>query len=171
VDEEFNRLPPGELGELAMYGPFVAEGYLDPSDSDDDFDSGWHYTGDMGVIDEDGFIELKGRKGDMIIRGGENVYPVDVEDVLRENEAVLEAAVTSFPDDVLGERILAVVVPNEGEYLTEDTLRVICERALADYKVPEIFRIVDELPRNANGKIQRDELVPEPLQFGIGSGG
>ena len=170
VDEEFNRLPPGELGELAMYGPFVAEGYLNPSDSDDEFDSGWHYTGDIGVIDEDGFIELKGRKGDMIIRGGENVYPVEVEDVLRENEAVLETAVTSFPDDVLGERILAVVVPNEGEYLTEDALRRTCEGTLADYKVPEIFRIVEELPRNANGKIQRDDLVPEPLQFGIGSG-
>jgi len=170
VDENRDRLPPGELGELAMYGPFVTDGYLDPSEGTDEFEDGWHYTGDLGVIDEDGFIELRGRKGDMIIRGGENVYPAEIEEVLRSNDRVLDAAVTSFPDDVLGERILAVVVPDEQRRLTEETLRETCEEHVPDYKVPDIYRIVDELPRNANGKVQRDELIPAPLEFGIKSG-
>lgn len=170
VDEERNRLPPGELGELAMYGPFVTDRYLHPSGERTEFEDGWHYTGDMGVIDDDGFIELRGRKGDMIIRGGENVYPAEIEAALCANDCVLEAAVTSFPDEVLGERILAVVVPDEGSRLTETTLRETCDQRVADYKVPDIYRIVDELPRNANGKVQRDELIPAPLQFGIKSG-
>jgi len=170
VDAKRNRLPPGELGELAMYGPFVTDGYLHPSGERTEFEDGWHYTGDMGVIDEDGFIELRGRKGDMIIRGGENVYPAEVEAALGANDCVLEAAVTSFPDDVLGERILAVVVPDEQSRLTETTLRETCEDRLAEYKIPDIYRIVDELPRNANGKVQRDELLPAPLRFGIKSG-
>jgi len=172
VDEDRNRLPPGELGELAIYGPFVAERYLNPTgDADEEFDRGWHYTGDIGVVDEDGFVELRGRKGDMIIRGGKNVYPAEVEDALLANEDVLDAGVTSFPDDVLGERIFAVAVPREQRRVTEDALRRTCEEKLADYKVPDIFRIVDELPRNQNGKLQREELVPRPLRFGIKFGG
>lgn len=171
VDEQRDRLPPGELGELAMYGSFVADLYLNrTAESDEEFHQGWHYTGDLGVIDEDGFITLKGRKGNMIIRGGENVYPAEIEDVLLAHDSVIDVAVGSFPDDVLGERILAAVVPREGTSVTEDTLRATCETNLADYKVPDLFRIVDELPRNANGKIQREELIPTPLQFGIKSG-
>lgn len=168
VDENRNRLPPGEIGELAMYGPFVAERYLNPPDgTDEEFRDGWHYTGDIGVIDESGFIRLRGRKGDMMIRGGENIYPVEVEDALLSVGAVREAGVTSFPDDVLGERVIAVVAPREQQRVTEDQLRTACEEHLAEYKVPDIFRIVDELPRNQNGKLERDELVPKPLQFGI----
>lgn len=172
VDEDRNRLPPGQIGELAMYGPFVAERYLSsPDGTEEEFEDGWHYTGDIGVIDESGFIRLRGRKGNMMIRGGENVYPVEVEDALLSVPGVREAGVTSFPDDVLGERIIAVVAPEEGHRVTEEMLVAACEEHLAEYKVPDIFRVVDELPRNQNGKLKRQQLVPKPLQFGIKFGG
>jgi acyl-CoA synthetase (AMP-forming)/AMP-acid ligase II len=172
VDEDRNRLPPGQIGELAMYGPFVAERYLSPPDgTEEEFDEGWHYTGDIGVIDESGFIRLRGRKGNMMIRGGENIYPVEVEDALLSVTGVREAGVTSFPDDVLGDRVIAVVAPEEQHRVTEEMLISACEESLAEYKVPDIFRIVDKLPRNPNGKLERQELVPRPLQFGIKFGG
>lgn len=171
VDEDRNRLPPGEVGELSMYAPFVVERYLNlPQKSIEEFEDGWHYTGDLGVIGKDGFIELKGRKGNMIIRGGENIYPVEIEEVFLANDRVLEAGVAAFPDDVLGERVLAAVVPKEGERLTEEGLLKMCMENLAEYKIPDLFRIVDELPRNANGKVERDELILDPLQFGIKAG-
>jgi len=168
VDEDRNRLPPGTTGELVMRGPFVAEQYLNsPEGTDEGFEDGWHYTGDIGVISDDGLIELRGRKGNMMIRGGENIYPAEIENTLLSNEDVREAGVSSFPDDVLGERVLAAVVPKPQARLTEEELRQTCKATLAEHKIPDIFRIVDELPRNQNGKLDRGQLVPEPLQFGI----
>lgn len=168
VDEDRNRLPPGATGQLVIRGPFVAERYLNsPEGTDEGFENGWHYTGDVGVIRENGLIELRGRKGNMMIRGGENIYPAEVENTLLANENVREAGVNSFPDDVLGERVLAAVVPKAHARLTEDELRRTCNENLAEHKVPDIFRIVDELPRNQNGKLDRGQLVPKPLQFGI----
>jgi acyl-CoA synthetase (AMP-forming)/AMP-acid ligase II len=168
VDEDRNRVPPGTIGELVIRGPFVAEGYLNsPEQTDEGFADGWHYTGDIGVISEEGFIELRGRKGNMMIRGGENIYPAEIENTLLSNENVREAGVSSFPDDVLGERVLAAVVPKPGARLTEEEVRRTCEANLPEHKIPDIFRIVDELPRNPNGKLDRGELVPKPLQFGI----
>ncbi len=172
VDEDRNRLPPGATGELAMRGPFVAERYLNsPDGTGEGFADGWHYTGDIGVISENGLIELRGRKGNMMIRGGENIYPAEIENTLVANENVREAGVSSFPDEVLGERVLAAVVPKPEARLTEDELRRTCEANLPHHKVPDIFRIVDELPRNQNGKLDRGKLVPKPLQFGIKFGG
>lgn len=168
VDEDRNRLPPGTTGELIMRGPFVAERYLNaPEGTGEGFDDGWHYTGDIGVINESGLIELRGRKGNMIIRGGENIYPAEIENTLLSNENVRETGVSSFPDDVLGERVLAAVVPKSHTRLTEDELRQTCRADLAEHKIPDVFRIVDELPRNQNGKLDREQLVPKPLQFGI----
>jgi len=168
VDEDRNRLPPGTTGELVMRGPFVAEQYLNsPVGTDEGFEDGWHYTGDIGVISDDGLIKLRGRKGNMMIRGGENIYPAEIENTLLSNEDVREAGVSSFPDDVLGERVLAAVVPKPQARLTEEELRQTCKATLAEHKIPDIFRIVDELPRNQNGKLDRGQLVPEPLQFGI----
>lgn len=171
VDDEGRRLSVGEVGELAIRGGIVVSKYINrPDATEDEFEGGWHLTGDIGVIDESGFITLKGRDSDMIIRGGKNVYPLTVEDVLVEHRKVLEAAVTSFSDEILGQRVLAAVVPTSGARLTEDELRDHCAEALAEYKNPEIIRIVDSLPRNANGKVMKDELLPEPLVHGIGSG-
>lgn len=171
VDETRTPLGPGEVGELAIKGPIVVERYLDlPDKTETAFENGWHYTGDLVAIDEDGFVELKGRSNDMIVRGGENIYALDVEEVLVSSEKVLEAAVVGFPDDVLGERVLAAVVPKDNARLTEADLQAVCEERLADFKQPAIYRIVDALPRNPNGKVIKGELLPEPLEFGIRAG-
>jgi long-chain acyl-CoA synthetase len=171
VDEEHDVLGPGEVGELVVKSPTVVDRYLGlPELTAEEFEDGWHYTGDLAAIDEDGFVELKGRDSDMIVRGGENIYALDVEEALVSSEKVLEAAVVGFPDDVLGERVLAAVVPKDGVRLTEEDLQAVCEERLADYKRPAIFRIVDSLPRNPNGKVMKDELLPEPLAFGIRAG-
>jgi acyl-CoA synthetase (AMP-forming)/AMP-acid ligase II len=172
VDEDREPLGPDTVGELAIRGPIVVSGYRDrPEETAEAFADGWHYTGDLASIDEAGFVELKGRRRDTVVRGGENVFVVDVEEVLTGHEKVLEASVTGFPDEVLGERVLAAVVPKPEVRLTEEELRAQAAERLADFKVPEVIRIVDELPRNPGGKVLKDELVPEPLQHGIRAGG
>lgn len=171
VDDDREPIGPGEVGELAIRGPIVVAGYRNrPDATAEAFADGWHYTGDLASIDEDGFVRLKGRSRDKIVRGGENVYVLDVEEVLTSHEKVLEASVTGFPDAVLGERVLAAVVPKPDARLTEDELREHAAERLADYKIPEVFRIVDELPKNPGGKVRKAELVPEPLQHGIQAG-
>ncbi|MFB6130846.1 MAG: class I adenylate-forming enzyme family protein, partial [Salinigranum sp.] len=168
VDDDREPLGPGEIGELAIRGPIVVDGYRNrPEATAEAFADGWHYTGDLAMIDADGFVSLKGRSRDKIVRGGENIYVLDVEEVLTAHEKVLEASVTGFPDAVLGERVLAAVVPKQGVRLTEDELRAHCEARLSDYKIPEVVRIVDELPKNPGGKVLKAELVPEPLTHGI----
>jgi acyl-CoA synthetase (AMP-forming)/AMP-acid ligase II len=171
VDETREPLGPNEIGELAIRGPIVVDGYRNrPDATAEAFADGWHYTGDLATIDDDGFVELKGRSKDKIVRGGENVYVLDVEEVLTSHRKVLESSVTGFPDAVLGERVLAAVVPKPGERLTEEELREHARNRLADYKIPEVFRIVDELPKNPGGKVLKGELVPEPLRYGIQAG-
>jgi len=168
VDENREPQEPGTIGKLAIKGPFVAREYVNqPEKTEEAFNDGWHLSGDLAVIDSDGFVELKGRERDRIIKGGENIYPLDIEEALIQHEGVLEATVVSFPDEVLGERILAAVVPKETARLTEQDLRAVCDERLAPYKHPDIFRIMDELPRNPNGKVEKSELVPEPLHHGI----
>ncbi|GGJ17016.1 O-succinylbenzoic acid--CoA ligase [Halobellus salinus] len=171
VDESGEPLPPGEEGELVMAGPIIVNGYQNrPAETDAVFDNGWHHTGDICTVDENGIIRLLGRKKDMIIRGGENIYPSEVEEVLNQDDDIVEAAVTNFPDDVLGERVLAAVVPSSGARVTEDDLEALCRSELADYKVPDIFRILDELPRTAAGTVDKEAILPTPLQMGIKAG-
>jgi acyl-CoA synthetase (AMP-forming)/AMP-acid ligase II len=168
VDEDGETLPPGEIGEFAFRGPYVVDRYLDkPAETAESFRDDWFYTGDLALITEEGFVVLKGREKDKILRGGENVYPLEIESELINHDDVLEAAVTGFPDAVLGERILAVVTPKDSATLTEDDLREHCKQGLAEYKIPDIIRILSELPRNASGKVVSEKLVPEPLQHGI----
>lgn len=168
VDEDRKPLGPGDVGELAIRGPIVVSEYHNrPNATAEAFADGWHYTGDLATIDESGFVELKGRSKDKIIRGGENIYVLDIEEVLTGHEKVLETSVTGFPDAVLGERVMAAVVPKPGVRLTEDELCAHCVQQLADYKIPEIFRIVDELPKNPSGKVLKSDLLPEPLKHGI----
>ncbi|WP_336000722.1 class I adenylate-forming enzyme family protein [Halorientalis halophila] len=171
VDDEREPLGPDEVGELAIRGPIVVDGYRNrPEATAEAFADGWHYTGDLATIDPDGFVSLKGRSRDKIVRGGENIYVLDVEEVLTGHEKVLECSVTGFPDEVLGERVLAAVVPKPGERLTEEELVEHARTRLADYKIPEVFRIVDDLPKNPGGKVLKKELVPEPLRHGIQAG-
>lgn len=172
IDDSGEPLGPGEVGELLIKGPIVVEQYLNrPEATAESFRDGWYHTGDLALISEDGFVSLKGRDRDKLVRGGENIYALDIEEVLTSHEGVLEASVTGFPDEVLGERVLAAVVPKPGTQLTEDALRDHCRQHLADYKIPEIVRIMSELPKNPGGKVLKSELLPEPLKHGIRAGG
>lgn len=171
VDENHNPLGSDEVGELAIRGPIVISEYHNrPEATAEAFADGWHYTGDLATINEEGFVELKGRSKDKIVRGGENIYVLDIEEVLTSHEKVLETSVTGFPDAVLGERVMAAVVPKPEVRVTEDELRAHCIQQLADYKRPEIFRILDELPKNSSGKVIKSDLLPEPLKHGIQAG-
>jgi acyl-CoA synthetase (AMP-forming)/AMP-acid ligase II len=121
-------------------------------------DDGWLRTGDIGYLDEDGYLYLCGRMKEVIIRGGNNIYATDVEAVLYEHPAVLEAAAVGFAHDVLGEDVGAFVVVKPGENLTTDALTAFCTERLADYKVPRRIAFLDELPRNATGKVLKHQL-------------
>jgi len=121
---------------------------------------GWQHTGDLGWLDDDGYLYLVGRKGDMIIRGGENVYPLEVENVLTEHPAVADAAVVGVPDQRLGETVKAYVVPADGAAPPDaSALRAFARERLAGFKVPAVWEFTDSLPRNANGKVLRAQLI------------
>ena len=129
----------------------------------------WFLTGDMGRMDADGDLWIVDRKKDLIIRGGYNVYPREVEEQLYSHPAIVEAAVVGVPDERLGEEVAAVVVPKEGESIDAQELRAWLGERLSPYKVPRVYRIVGELPKGATGKIlkrgiDRDELVSEGVR-------
>jgi len=154
-----NHLPAGESGEVVIKGPNVMRGYLGrPEDTAKVLHDGWLHTGDVGYLDEDGYLVLVDRMKDMIIRGGENLYPKEIEDVLYGLEDILEAAVVGRPDEVYGEVPIAYVVPRPGRALDPEALRERCLHRLARYKVPREFHVVSSLPKNSVGKILKGEL-------------
>jgi acyl-CoA synthetase (AMP-forming)/AMP-acid ligase II len=122
-------------------------------------EDGFLLTGDMGMLDEEGYLHLVGRRREVIIRHGFSVYPREVEDRLQAHPAVREAAVVGIPDDVLGEAICACIVPVEGAIVTGPEIMDWCQVTLADYKVPDLVRFLDEFPRTGNGKPRRIELA------------
>ena len=147
-------------GELVVRGPNVFAGYWRDVDATAAaFADGWLLTGDVAVRDEEGYYRIVGRLKDMVISGGENVYPAEVENVLHEHPAVVEAAVVGVPDERWGEACLAFVVLAEGESAGEDELLGFCRERLAKYKVPREVRFVDVLPRNALNKVAKTELL------------
>ncbi|BAS26024.1 long-chain-fatty-acid--CoA ligase [Limnochorda pilosa] len=153
------ELPPGETGELVVKGPQVMKGYWNrPEETAATIRDGWLYTGDVARMDEDGYIAIVERKKDLILTGGFNVYPREVEEVLYQHPKVREAAVTGVPDPYAGERVKAFVVVKEGENLSEDELIAFCRERLAGYKVPRIVEFRDELPKSMVGKVLRREL-------------
>lgn len=159
VDEFGEPLPIGQVGEIVMRGPQVMKGYLkDEEETRRAIRNGWLYSGDLGKMDEDGLLYIVDRKKDMIIRGGENVYPVEVEEVLYQIPELLEAAVVGIPHEVLGEVPKAYVVLKEGKALTEAELVVFCTERLAKYKVPDEVEFMEVLPRNASGKVLKHTL-------------
>lgn len=161
VDPDSGRdLPPGEDGELRMAGPNVMKGYHNlPEESAAAFDDrGYFRSGDMARVDERGFLWITGRIKEMIIVGGENVYPREVEEVLDAHEDVYAAGVVGEQDDVRGETVVAFVEAEEGRTPDPDALRAWCRERLAGYKVPRRIMVVDELPRNPTGKIMRRAL-------------
>jgi len=160
VDEEGKVLGVGDVGELQIKGPNVMKGYWNnPEATAKAIDAdGWFSSGDMATVDEDGYYSIVDRKKEMIIRGGYNVYPREVEEVLYEHPAVAEAAVLGIPHDDLGEEIVAVVAFKEGQSATEDEVREHAKGGVAAYKYPRHVRIVDELPKGPTGKILKREI-------------
>lgn len=158
-DEDRNRLAPGEVGEVAISGPYVMSGYWQRQEATEAvFEGEWFLTGDIGRMDEDGDLWIVDRKKDLVIRGGYNVYPREVEEVLYGHPDIREAAVIGVPDDRLGEEIAAVVTPQPGASIAPADLRAWLEERLAAYKVPRIYQLVEELPKGATGKILKRAL-------------
>ncbi len=160
VDAAGEDVPPGAIGELWVRGPNVVKGYWGkPEASAASFGQGWLRTGDLVRIDEEGFLYILDRVKDMLIRGGENVYCVEVEDALYSHPAVMDAAVIGIPHRVLGEEVGAVVQLKPGARVSEEALRRHVGERLAAFKVPARIAFRQEpLPRNANGKILKREL-------------
>jgi fatty-acyl-CoA synthase len=160
VDEQGVEVTGGEVGELLLRGPHVSLGYwnnpeataaaLDPD--------GWFHTGDLARMDSDGFFYIAGRRKDMFISGGVNVYPAEIEAELLQHPAIADAAVVGIPHDIWGEVGVAFIVPREGHDVSVEELTVFLGGRLARYKIPKKFMTLDALPRTAYGKVQKPQL-------------
>ena len=159
ADEHGNALPPGDIGEVLVKGDSVMAGYWrNPQATADAIRDGWLYTGDVGSLDADGFLTLKDRSKDLIISGGSNIYPREVEEALLTCPGAAEAAVVGAPDPEWGEVVVAFVVPQPGADLTEDILDRHCLEHIARFKRPKRYLLVDQLPKNNYGKVLKTEL-------------
>ncbi|MEH7073361.1 long-chain-fatty-acid--CoA ligase [Neobacillus drentensis] len=164
VDPNGMEVSRGEIGELIVKGPNVMMGYLGmPEATSSALKEGWFYTGDLARMDEEGYIYIVDRKKDMILVGGYNVYPREVEEVLYQHPAILETAVIGIPDKEYGEIVKAFVVTN-GEGITMDDILYFCEDKLAKYKLPKQVEFMEELPKNSTGKILRRALRMEKVE-------
>ena len=162
VDEEDRPLPAGESGEIVVRGDVVIPGYWEnPEATASALKGGWLHTGDVGRFDEDGFLTLLDRAKDMIISGGTNIYPREIEEVLLRDEAVREAAVVGRAHSEWGEEVVAFVVPHDGQSVTEDRLDRLCLESIARFKRPRAYRIVAGLPKNNYGKVLKRTLREE----------
>jgi acyl-CoA synthetase (AMP-forming)/AMP-acid ligase II len=161
ADEQGNELPPGKTGEIIARGDNISPGYWKmPAETAESFKNGWLFSGDMGVRDEDGYIFIVDRKKDIIISGGENISPKEVEEVVYQHPAVNEAAIFGIPDDVWGESVRAVisVKPEYQGKVTEKDVVDFCRKQLASYKIPRSVIFLDELPKTSIGKIAKADL-------------
>jgi long-chain acyl-CoA synthetase len=159
VDVEGVPVPEGALGEIAVRSPanFI-EYWRDPEATSRTLVDGWLLTGDLGRFDGDGYLWFQGRRKELIIRGGSNISPQEVEEALSQHPAVMEAGVVGAPDSVYGERVMGFVVLGEGLCVTENELREFTRQLLADYKVPEQIVFLSALPKGLTGKVQRRAL-------------
>lgn len=155
-------LPPGEVGEICVKGPQVMKGYWNrPDETEQTLKDGWLLTGDLGYMDERGYFYVVDRKKDMIIAGGYNIYPREIEEVLYEHEAVQEVVAAGVPHPYRGETVKAYIVLKDGANVTEEELNQFVRKQLAAYKVPRIYEFREELPKTAIGKILRRKLIEE----------
>ncbi len=167
VDDEGRELPLEATGEILLKGPKIFKGYWKkPEATEATLVDGWLHTGDIGKIDAEGFIYLLDRKKDMINRGGEKIYSLEVENVLSGHPKVLEVAVVGVPDPVMGEAVKACIALKDGHTATEEEIREYCAECLADYKVPKFVEILGSLPRNPAGKVLKPELRYVPGKKG-----
>jgi acyl-CoA synthetase (AMP-forming)/AMP-acid ligase II len=154
VDSEGKQVGPNEPGEVLMKGPNMMKGYWNrPKDTEAAIVDGWLHSGDIATVDEEGFVYIMDRKKDMIISGGENIYPAEIEDALLGHEAISDAAVIGYPHETWGEAVKAVVVLREGEKLTESELINWCNNRIGRYKIPKAVIFTNEIPRSPTGKI------------------
>ena len=159
VDEADQPVKPNQIGEITIRGKVVMMGYWkNPELTATTLRGGWYHTGDMGYLDEEGYLFLVDRKADMIVTGGENVYPKETEDILYQHPAVAMAAVVSAPDEKWGERVQAVVVLKSDQQATEEELIAYCKERLAGYKCPKAIEFWPQLPTTAVGKILRKDV-------------
>lgn len=162
LDANGEDVPLGEVGEICVKGPQVMLGYLrNPEETANTVRNGWLHSGDLGRFDEEGYLYIVDRKKDMIIRGGENIYPIEVEEVLYQIPEILEAAIVGVPHEVYGEVPKAFVVFKEGQSLTEEDMLAYCAKNLAKYKIPFEIDVLAQLPRNASGKVLKHTLRPK----------
>ncbi len=167
VDEDDNEVPRGERGELALRGHNIMKGYYKkPEETAEAMKNGWFHTGDIAIMDEEGFVFIVDRVKDLIIRGGYNVYPREVEETIYEHPAVAEVAVIGEPHEELGEEIRAVVALKEGQSATGEEIIAFARERVAAYKYPRSVTFMDDLPKTATGKILKRELAA-----GVGSTG
>ena len=159
VEDDGSTCAVGQTGELWTKGYLVMKGYWnDDEATQSSIENGWMKTGDLATIDNEGFCRIVGRKKDMVIRGGENIYPVELEEFLTAQKGILEAHVFGIPDEKYGEQLVAWIIAEEGATLDETSIQNICKNALAYYKVPAIVRFVQEVPLTATGKPQKFKM-------------
>jgi long-chain acyl-CoA synthetase len=160
VDEEDRDVPDGELGEIVLRGENILKGYYKNETANATaFRNGWFHTGDIGYRDADGYYFIVDRKSDMIIRGGENIYPREIDEVLYQHPAIAAAAVVGIPDNLYGEEVAAVVVLKSGARSSEAELIEFCKARLADYKCPKTVHFVEDIPKGPTGKLLKRELA------------
>lgn len=165
VDDNLNELPCGAIGEIAIKGENVMKGYYkNPEATAATIKNGWLLTGDIGYQDNDGYFYIIGRKKELIIRGGVNIYPKDVEEVLYKYPGIAEAAVVGIPDPIWGEEVFAFIVPAPNAKLTEQEIIEYCKKNLADFKCPKKVIFKDALPKTATGKIQKHIIVEQYIK-------
>ncbi len=165
VGEDGKELPPGEIGVIAVRSNSVMKGYWGlPEATAKALRNGWYHSNDMGFVDEDGYLYIRGRKEEMIISGGYNIYPVEVENIILSHPAVSEVAVIGVPDPEWVESVKALVVLKEGAKASEDEIIQLCKENLAGFKKPRTVEFVKSLPKNASGKVMKVELRVKYLQ-------
>lgn len=166
VDENMNDCLPGEVGEIIYRGPTTMKKYYkNPEGTEEALKGGWFHSGDLVKFDEGGYLTVVDRKKDMIISGGENIYPKEIEDVIYTHPDILEVAVVGVPDKKWGETVKAFIVTRNGKKLTEQDVADYCTERIARYKRPHYIEFIDEMPRNASGKILKTRLRDQNVKI------
>jgi long-chain acyl-CoA synthetase len=159
LNDQDEEVPQGEVGEICIRGDHIMKGYFNkPEDTAQALRGGWLHTGDMAYKDEDGYLFIVDRKKEMVIRGGENIYPKELEGIIYRHPQVMDVAVVGVPDAIYGEEVMACLVLRPGQTLTEEAFKEWCRANMASYKVPKYVDFRTALPKNILGKILKKEL-------------
>jgi len=161
------EVPSGVQGELCTRGYHVMKGYYNNPDATREAidEEGWLHTGDLAVMDESGYCKITGRLKDMVIRGGENIYPREIEEFLYQHPSVLDVQVIGVPDEKYGEETMAWIIPKEGESITAEAIREYCNGKISRHKIPRYIQFTDQYPMTASGKIQKYKLREQSLDL------